>query len=728
MLLTGAGGFAFAPAVATGATWTPTAGPAINNEAFGSFDSTFSSLAVNNASTSDVVVICISTSARHITGVTIGGDAMTLAAESSSSTAAASIWYITGEIYTTANVVVSAAAGLQFVGCTVGVLTGVDPTPGPAAVKAFGFNADPQVTTTAATIPDGGFAIVVLASGAGGSDPVWNNGTENYDLNSGSDWRHTSGYDDTPGAFTASISGFSFAGSAIAVVPWAPLDAYTSEAEAIWAEFDTPPSWERRGVINDAVVALMDAGVWSKLDVLYMFAAADSQAAKINWKDPGTFDATAVNSPTFTADAGFTGNGTNSYVDTNFNPVSASGQMAAADAHIMAFLTTTPADVKVFVGFTADYKTFIAPNVGGTNTQYAITDNAQGGINIANAIAATQYTATRTASNACNLYKGGSSINATSTAVTASLTNSNMSICRGPAGDFSSARVSAASAGAALTAGEVSDYYDAMLAYMEAVYPFEPESLAIFDEFTTPPTFERKLAINTCVAALIDAGVWDKLDVLYMFAAADSQAALINWKSPGSFTATAANSPTFTADRGFTGNGSAYLDTGYAPNTEAINLSLNSASLGGYTRNNRTSGATDALGGARGGGAEPFLGLQAKNASDKLAGAANTAGGFTLSTSTVGSAQGSSVVSRTASNLTTVYRDGASVGSDATASTAIPPGENIFVLAMSRDAGSAFLLSGDQVSSFFVGGGLTAGEVSDYYDAELAYLQTVGAA
>ena len=39
----------------------------------------------------------------------------------------------------------------------------------------------------------------------------------------------------------------------------------------------------------------------------YMYAAADSQAAKINWINPGTYNATEVNSPTFTADRGFTG-------------------------------------------------------------------------------------------------------------------------------------------------------------------------------------------------------------------------------------------------------------------------------------------------------------------------------------------------------------------------------------------------------------------------------------
>jgi hypothetical protein len=98
--------------------------------------------------------------------------------------------------------------------------------------------------------------------------------------------------------------------------------SYSAEAQAIFAAFTTPPSDPRKALIDAAVVALKAAGVWTKLDALYAFAAADSQAALINWKAPGTFNGTLVNAPTFTADSGFLGASTK-YIDTSFNPTTA---------------------------------------------------------------------------------------------------------------------------------------------------------------------------------------------------------------------------------------------------------------------------------------------------------------------------------------------------------------------------------------------------------------------
>lgn len=71
---------------------------------------------------------------------------------------------------------------------------------------------------------------------------------------------------------------------------------------------------------NQLVKDLKNASIWNKLDVFYVFATnGDSDFATLNWKTPASFQATKVNSPTFTSLEGFTGNGTSSYLDTNFN-------------------------------------------------------------------------------------------------------------------------------------------------------------------------------------------------------------------------------------------------------------------------------------------------------------------------------------------------------------------------------------------------------------------------
>lgn len=98
--------------------------------------------------------------------------------------------------------------------------------------------------------------------------------------------------------------------------------------------------------------------------------------------------------------------------------------------------------------------------------------------------------------------------------------------------------------------------------------PYDPSSLAIFAAFTTPPTEARKILINACVVALKAAGVWPLLDVLQMYAAADSQAAIINWARPETYNAVTVNNPTFVANRGINGDGStSYIDMGFNPTT-----------------------------------------------------------------------------------------------------------------------------------------------------------------
>jgi len=61
-------------------------------------------------------------------------------------------------------------------------------------------------------------------------------------------------------------------------------------------------------------------GVWAKLDVFYVFAQDGGSAfGTLNWKNPNANQATLVNAPTFVSNGGLQGNGTSSYIDTNFN-------------------------------------------------------------------------------------------------------------------------------------------------------------------------------------------------------------------------------------------------------------------------------------------------------------------------------------------------------------------------------------------------------------------------
>lgn len=72
---------------------------------------------------------------------------------------------------------------------------------------------------------------------------------------------------------------------------------------------------------NALLTSLKADGVWAKLDVFYVFAQDGSaEFATLNWKNPNANQAIITSAPTFVVNGGFQGNGTSSYIDTNFNP------------------------------------------------------------------------------------------------------------------------------------------------------------------------------------------------------------------------------------------------------------------------------------------------------------------------------------------------------------------------------------------------------------------------
>ena len=107
-------------------------------------------------------------------------------------------------------------------------------------------------------------------------------------------------------------------GAGTDIIPLFDAD-YQSVLDYGTAQGYTLPSSGQQTLQNDLLVALKAAGIWSKLDTFANFATdGDSDFALIDWIRLS--DYTAVNSPTFTADEGFTGNGTSSSINTNYNP------------------------------------------------------------------------------------------------------------------------------------------------------------------------------------------------------------------------------------------------------------------------------------------------------------------------------------------------------------------------------------------------------------------------
>jgi len=92
------------------------------------------------------------------------------------------------------------------------------------------------------------------------------------------------------------------------------------DAQAIINAMSSTPSGPRQSLIEDLVDGLKADGIWAKLDALWVLAAHDSQSATVNWMDPAGSPILPVNAPVFTADRGFKGDNTSTYLDTQFVP------------------------------------------------------------------------------------------------------------------------------------------------------------------------------------------------------------------------------------------------------------------------------------------------------------------------------------------------------------------------------------------------------------------------
>lgn len=99
---------------------------------------------------------------------------------------------------------------------------------------------------------------------------------------------------------------------------------YDASAQALFDRFVEEPTLERKSLINSMFVEGKKTTWWSKLDALWVHAAHSASAGRLNWISTN-YNCQPVNNPAFTVDRGFRGNGSTSYLDTQFNPTTAIG-------------------------------------------------------------------------------------------------------------------------------------------------------------------------------------------------------------------------------------------------------------------------------------------------------------------------------------------------------------------------------------------------------------------
>lgn len=245
----------------------------------------------------------------------------------------------------------------------------------------------------------------------------------------------------------------------------------------------------------------------------------------------------------------------------------------------------------------------------------------------------------------------------------------------------------------------------------------EPETETLVAAMTPEPDFARQIVINNLIVALKAGGIWPLLDILYVFAAHAQQPATLNWKAPANFVATPVSSPTFTVDRGFSGNGaSAYLAPGWSP-SDGPQYQQDSAHVSGWSLSPGSASATEQLVGTST-GTSPDILLGPRFTGDLFRMIVND--GTASSTIASTNRDGFFIANRSGASARQGYRNGASLGSDAVAST----GETISALTFLRNGAATF--ASLLIAQGSTGASLSAPQASSYYNALLNYMQAVG--
>jgi hypothetical protein len=102
-------------------------------------------------------------------------------------------------------------------------------------------------------------------------------------------------------------------------------------------------------IYDTLICGLVTDGVFSLLDGLYILAAPDSTTAGLNLIQ-NAFNLTAVGSPTFSANNGYTSAGNLSYLDTGYTPSTSGGNMLTNSATLFVYTQTADTTFNTLVG------------------------------------------------------------------------------------------------------------------------------------------------------------------------------------------------------------------------------------------------------------------------------------------------------------------------------------------------------------------------------------------
>jgi hypothetical protein len=173
-------------------------------------------------------------------------------------------------------------------------------------------------------------------------------------------------------------------------------------------------SLTEKQAINQLVVDMKTAGIWSSMKAVYPMVGASAAACAQNLKS-SSFTGTFTSGWTF-ASSGVTGNGISAYMNTNFIP--SSDYTSGTNFGLFLYTSSTTAgaadrDMGIFTG--GDTPSFSLTSKDATSSKTDLFNYA-GRISVGGYNVEGFYIGSRTASNSAKLFRNGTSIGTTTAA------------------------------------------------------------------------------------------------------------------------------------------------------------------------------------------------------------------------------------------------------------------------------------------------------------------------
>ncbi len=457
----------------------------------------------------------------------------------------------------------------------------------------------------------------------------------------------------------------------------------------------------------------------AEFDRLYIHGLSNNIAARTSFVNPSTTIITAVNGPTFTPYLGYRGNGTTSYLDTNYNPLTQGVKYTLNNASGFSYIGTNVIGGAAFGTYNnVNAPAFLYPQFAANQPVYYINSIATGSNGTGNSLGLS--TVNRTGSAALNIYKNGL-LNASSTVASSAIPSLAMFLL---GYNNNGGGLGSPFAGVTSLNGFGSSNYNQATLYNSVISLGNALGWSSYTTAFKSVVVSRGGTLTTAEEAYLrtfETSVGSDLaefDRLYIHGLSNSIAARTSFVNPDSTIATEVNAPTFTANRGYQGNGTtSYLNTNFNPSTQGVKYTQSSASLFVYSRTNV---------------AANYIDIGAIDASNKSFIAPKNADVFSyyptnLSTS-IGSPQATPADSlglyqtRLLSGVLNFYKQGVAIGSLAMTPVAIPTVP--FYLLAGDNTNTPVLFSARQISVSGMGSGLI--KQLNFYNAVQALGTSIG--